>query len=109
MLIILLYPFFLHETINIIVLSAGNLLNLVYLGGKLIRDILDFSFFKQMASVSVVPASGLQDPSGNTTSVDRLPDEMNDMKIRDDKVNDGSSPPHHHHLLFVVIHPSLAT
>lgn len=41
-----------------------------------------------MASVSVVPASGLRDPSGNTVSVDKLPEEMNDMKIRDDKVND---------------------
>ena len=39
-----------------------------------------------MASVSVVPASGLRDTRGNTTGVDKLPDEMNDMKISDDKV-----------------------
>lgn len=40
-----------------------------------------------MASVSVVPASGLiRDTSGSTVAVDRLPDEMNDMKIKDDKV-----------------------
>ncbi|KAL3604373.1 hypothetical protein D5086_005232 [Populus alba] len=39
----------------------------------------------QMASVSVVPASGLRDTRGNTTGVDKLPDEMNDMKISDDK------------------------
>lgn len=40
-----------------------------------------------MASVSVVPASGLvREPSGNAAGVDRLPDEMNDMKIRDEKV-----------------------
>ncbi|XP_021901942.1 glycogen synthase kinase-3 homolog MsK-3 [Carica papaya] len=38
-----------------------------------------------MASVGVAPASGLREPSGNTTGVDRLPDEMNDMKIRDEK------------------------
>ncbi|KAJ6955793.1 shaggy-related protein kinase alpha-like [Populus alba x Populus x berolinensis] len=38
-----------------------------------------------MASVSVVPASGLRDTRGNTTGVDKLPDEMNDMKISDDK------------------------
>lgn len=40
-----------------------------------------------MASVSVVPAPGLREPSGSTFGVDRLPDEMNDMKIRDDKVD----------------------
>lgn len=40
-----------------------------------------------MASVGVAPTSGLRDPSGHTVSVDRLPEEMNDMKIRDDKVS----------------------
>lgn len=40
-----------------------------------------------MASVSVVPKSGTRDPSENGAGVDRLPDEMNDMKIRDDKVD----------------------
>lgn len=40
-----------------------------------------------MASVSVVPASGVvRESSGNAAGVDRLPDEMNDMKIRDEKV-----------------------
>ncbi|KAM1715338.1 hypothetical protein TB2_025353 [Malus domestica] len=38
-----------------------------------------------MASVSVVPASGLREPGGNAVGVDNLPNEMNDMKIRDDK------------------------
>uniref|UniRef100_A0A2P2KPL2 non-specific serine/threonine protein kinase n=1 Tax=Rhizophora mucronata TaxID=61149 RepID=A0A2P2KPL2_RHIMU len=38
-----------------------------------------------MASVTVVPKSGLRDLSRNPVGVDRLPDEMNDMKIRDDK------------------------
>lgn len=37
-----------------------------------------------MASVGVAPASGLRD--SHMTGVDRLPEEMNDMKIRDDKV-----------------------
>lgn len=41
-----------------------------------------------MASLSVVPTSGLREPSGNSAGVDRLPEEMNDMKIRDDKVGD---------------------
>lgn len=40
-----------------------------------------------MASVTVAPEPGLREPSGNTFGVDRLPDEMNDMKIRDDKVD----------------------
>lgn len=39
-----------------------------------------------MASVTVLPASGIRDNNGNTTAVDKLPEEMNDMKIRDDKV-----------------------
>lgn len=43
-----------------------------------------------MASVSVVAAYGLRDPGGHTVGVDRLPQEMNDMKIRDDKVTDTS-------------------
>lgn len=38
-----------------------------------------------MASVGVVPAPGVREPSGHTAGVDRLPEEMNDMKIRDDK------------------------
>lgn len=46
-----------------------------------------------MASVSVVPASGVvRESSGNAAGVDRLPDEMNDMKIRDEKVNIASFP-----------------
>lgn len=60
-------------------------------------QLLDF-FSEQMASISVVPTSGLRDPSGNTAGVDVLPDEMNDMKIRDDKVSDESGPP-----MFIVI------
>ena len=50
-------------------------------------------FFEQMASVSVIPASGLRDTSGNTTGVDKLPGEMNGMKISDDKVCKLPSPP----------------
>lgn len=38
-----------------------------------------------MASVSVGPTLGLREPSGNSVAVDKLPEEMNDMKIRDDK------------------------
>ncbi|XP_004288335.1 PREDICTED: glycogen synthase kinase-3 homolog MsK-3-like [Fragaria vesca subsp. vesca] len=43
-----------------------------------------------MASVSVAPASGLRDRSGNTVALDSLPNEMNDMKIRDDKEMEGT-------------------
>lgn len=39
-----------------------------------------------MASINMVPSSGVRDHNGSTTGVDRLPEEMNDMKIRDDKV-----------------------
>lgn len=39
-----------------------------------------------MASVGMAPTSVLRDPSGHAAGVDRLPEEMNDMKIRDDKV-----------------------
>ena len=42
-----------------------------------------------MASVSVVPTLGTKEPSENSAGVDRLPEEMNDMKIRDDKVHAG--------------------
>lgn len=44
-----------------------------------------------MASVNIAPTSGLRAPNGNSVGVDRLPDEMNDMKIRDDKVDHGVS------------------
>lgn len=39
-----------------------------------------------MASVGVAPAGLREAPSGHTVGVDKLPEEMNDMKIRDDKV-----------------------
>ncbi|URD80751.1 hypothetical protein MUK42_03094 [Musa troglodytarum] len=38
-----------------------------------------------MASVSLVPPSRLKITSSTSVGVDRLPDEMSDMKIRDDK------------------------
>lgn len=41
----------------------------------------------EMASVGVAPTSGLRETSGHAAAgVDRLPEEMNDMKIRDDRV-----------------------
>ena len=40
-----------------------------------------------MASVSVVPPSGVREPSGTTHAAERLPEEMNDMRIRDDRVS----------------------
>lgn len=45
------------------------------------------SLWVQMASVDVVPSAGVRDNNGNTIAVDKLPEEMNDMKIRDDKVD----------------------
>ncbi|XP_057519746.1 shaggy-related protein kinase NtK-1-like [Amaranthus tricolor] len=38
-----------------------------------------------MASVGIPPTAGLGQPGGNVGAIDKLPDEMNDMKIRDDK------------------------
>ncbi|CAO2826677.1 unnamed protein product [Amaranthus hypochondriacus] len=38
-----------------------------------------------MASVGIPPTAGLRQPGGNAGAIDKLPDEMNDMKIRDDK------------------------
>ncbi|KAJ0589789.1 putative shaggy-related protein kinase NtK-1 CMGC-GSK family [Helianthus annuus] len=38
-----------------------------------------------MASASVVPASEVREPIGNAIAAEKLPDEMNDMKIRDDR------------------------
>ncbi|KAK7278141.1 hypothetical protein RJT34_23166 [Clitoria ternatea] len=38
-----------------------------------------------MASAGVAPASGLRDVNASSVSVDRLPDEMNGMRIRDDR------------------------
>ncbi|KAJ8771817.1 hypothetical protein K2173_026994 [Erythroxylum novogranatense] len=38
-----------------------------------------------MASVGVARTSGLRETSSHNVGVDKLPDEMNDMKIRDDK------------------------
>lgn len=41
----------------------------------------------KMTSVGVAPTSGLREASGHgAAGVDRLPEEMNDMKIRDDRV-----------------------
>lgn len=39
-----------------------------------------------MASAGVAPASGLRDVNASSVAVDRLPDEMNGMKIRDERV-----------------------
>ena len=40
-----------------------------------------------MGSVGVAPSSGLREASAHNAGVDKLPEEMNDMKIRDDKVS----------------------
>ena len=48
----------------------------------------ELSLEKKMALVGVGPASGLRDSRSN--AVDRLPEEMNDLKLRDDKVIDAS-------------------
>jgi hypothetical protein len=39
-----------------------------------------------MASAGVAPTSGLREAGVHNAGVDKLPEEMNDMKIRDDKV-----------------------
>lgn len=40
-----------------------------------------------MASVGLPPTSSCREPNGHFVGADTLPDEMNDMKIRDDKVH----------------------
>lgn len=40
-----------------------------------------------MASVGVAPTSSVRESSGHAAGTDRLPEEMNDMKITDDKVH----------------------
>lgn len=39
-----------------------------------------------MASISVAPAPGVRDPGRKPGGMDKLPDELNEMKLRDDKV-----------------------
>lgn len=36
--------------------------------------------------MGLAPTLGLRESSGHNAGVDRLPEEMNDMRIRDDKV-----------------------
>ena len=40
-----------------------------------------------MASISVVPTTGVRDNNENMIAVNKLYEEMNDMKIRDGKVD----------------------
>lgn len=39
-----------------------------------------------MASASMAFSSGLKNSNSNNIGIDKLPEEMNDMKLRDDKV-----------------------
>lgn len=39
-----------------------------------------------MASAGMAPASGFGKPSGDTMLVDKLPEEINEMKIKDEKI-----------------------
>lgn len=39
-----------------------------------------------MASVGIAPLPGARDSSAHANGVDKLPEEMNDMKIREEKV-----------------------
>lgn len=44
-----------------------------------------------MASVGIAP-TGMREAGGHNAGVDKLPEEMNDMKIRDDKVCNSINP-----------------
>ena len=44
-----------------------------------------------MASVSVASATAANTGRGNIIGVDKLPEEMNEMKIKDDKVETSTS------------------
>lgn len=39
-----------------------------------------------MATVGIPPLPGARDSTAHANGVDKLPEEMNDMKIRDEKV-----------------------
>lgn len=65
---------------------AGEGFCFVEVKGDCERSIGASSAQFSMATVSVVSTSGIRANNGNTTAVDKLPEEMNDMKIRDDKV-----------------------
>lgn len=54
--------------------------------GRIFFDKFLFFLYTGMASVGIEPSAAVRDSSENTTDVDRLPEEMNDMKIQDDKV-----------------------
>lgn len=45
-----------------------------------------------MASVSIAPTTSVKNPGGSSIAIDRLPEEMNEMKIRDEKVISLSPP-----------------
>lgn len=48
--------------------------------GKTLKEL-----YQQMASVGVAP-TGLRNTSGHNVGFDKLPEEMSDMNIKDDKV-----------------------
>ncbi|KAK4337778.1 hypothetical protein RND71_042265 [Anisodus tanguticus] len=57
-------------------------------GGKVvavIEKMEKLTNFQEMTSVGLAPTSGLRESSSHSFGIDRLPEEMNDMTIRDDK------------------------
>lgn len=50
-----------------------------------------------MASGGVAPVSGFIDKNASSVGVEKLPQEMNDMRIRDDKVK------HHFSFYFILL------
>ncbi|CAA3023420.1 shaggy-related kinase alpha [Olea europaea subsp. europaea] len=53
--------------------------------GECLIEVIQATRLYQMGSVGIAPTSGLRESSSHAVGVDRLPEEMNDMTIRDDK------------------------
>ena len=61
------------------------MVSVILVESKLQQNLPDLCF-EVMASAGVAPASGVRDVNASSVAVERLPDEMNGMKIRDERV-----------------------
>ncbi|KHN00229.1 Glycogen synthase kinase-3 like MsK-3 [Glycine soja] len=61
-----------------------SVVSVILVESKLQQNLPDLCF-EVMASAGVAPASGVRDVNASSVAVERLPDEMNGMKIRDER------------------------
>lgn len=59
---------------------------MIFLFFLVTADIVLLFYTLDMASAGMAPASGVGKPSGDTMLVDKLPEEINEMKIKDEKI-----------------------